>query len=102
MIRAPSVMVPEMAAEHLKQRQSDWARHETPSMPLRLWIFGYVLQCVLHMVCVCVDIPAKVASRGCCVDVEVGGAWAQIHRGRWKNLMMMSRTKTLIGLGRCI
>ncbi|CAD5196967.1 unnamed protein product [Musa acuminata subsp. malaccensis] len=44
-------------------------------------------------------IPAKARSEGAVVDVEVGGGRAQIHRGRWKNLMTMSRTKTMIGLG---
>jgi hypothetical protein len=81
-MREPSMMVRETAAEQLEERQSDWAyskpvvildvlwnlafvvvaatvlflsRHETPSMPLRLWILGYALQCLLHMACVCVE-----------------------------------------------
>lgn len=76
------MLVRETAAEQLEERQSDWAysrpvvvldilwnlafvavaaavlvssRDETPSMPLRLWIVGYALQCLLHMVCVCVE-----------------------------------------------
>ncbi|KAF3795664.1 E3 ubiquitin-protein ligase [Nymphaea thermarum] len=80
MMREPSMLVRETAAEQLEERQSDWAysrpvvvldiiwnlafvfvagavlllsRDETPTMPLRLWIVGYALQCVLHMVCVC-------------------------------------------------
>ncbi|THU56637.1 hypothetical protein C4D60_Mb11t19340 [Musa balbisiana] len=73
--------------------------HDTQSMPFRLWIFGYVLQCVLHMVCVCVGYRRRHPPEGAVVDVEVGGGRAQIHRGRWKNLMTMSRTKTMIGLG---
>ncbi|KAG2677365.1 hypothetical protein I3760_12G094900 [Carya illinoinensis] len=82
MMREPSMLVRETAAEQLEERQSDWAyskpvvvldiiwnfafvvvaatvmvlsRDESPSMPLRLWIVGYALQCVLHMVCVCVE-----------------------------------------------
>lgn len=82
MMREPSVVVREAAAEQLEERQSDWAyskpvvildivwnfvfvivaatlfvlsRNESPEMPLRLWIAGYVLQCILHMVCVCVE-----------------------------------------------
>ncbi|CAI9785990.1 unnamed protein product [Fraxinus pennsylvanica] len=78
-MREPSVRVREAAAEQIEERQSDWAyskpivildliwnlafvivaitvmimsRNESPSMPLRLWILGYALQCVLHMVCV--------------------------------------------------
>lgn len=82
MMREPSMLVRETAAEQLEERQSDWAyskpvvvldiiwnfafvvisatvmvlsRNESPRMPLRLWIVGYALQCVLHMVCVCVE-----------------------------------------------
>ncbi|KAJ9173561.1 hypothetical protein P3X46_016683 [Hevea brasiliensis] len=82
LMREPSMLVRETAAEQLEERQSDWAyskpvvildiiwnfafvavavavlilsRKEHPSMPLRLWIIGYGLQCVLHMVCVCVE-----------------------------------------------
>ncbi|KAF7810186.1 E3 ubiquitin-protein ligase [Senna tora] len=82
MMREPSMMVRESAAEQLEERQSDWAyskpvvildliwnfafvvvaatvlilsRNESPSMPLRLWIVGYALQCVLHIFCVCAE-----------------------------------------------
>ncbi|XP_010545928.1 PREDICTED: E3 ubiquitin-protein ligase At1g63170-like isoform X2 [Tarenaya hassleriana] len=82
MMREPSRLVRETAAEQLEERQSDWAyskpvvvldilwnlafvsvaaavlvlsRDEKPNMPLRVWIVGYALQCVLHMVCVCVE-----------------------------------------------
>ncbi|KAI5067331.1 hypothetical protein GOP47_0018300 [Adiantum capillus-veneris] len=82
MMREPSMMVREAAAEQLEERQSDWAyskpvvildliwnlafvmvaaviiglsKNELPSTPLRLWVCGYCLQCVLHMVCVCVE-----------------------------------------------
>ncbi|XVF13188.1 hypothetical protein REPUB_Repub08aG0186400 [Reevesia pubescens] len=82
MLREPSMLVRETAAEQLEERQSDWAyskpvvvldiiwnfafvavavgvlvlgRDERPNMPLRLWIIGYALQCLLHMVCVCVE-----------------------------------------------
>lgn len=71
--------VREAAAEQLEERQSDWAysrpivildlvwnfaflvgatvvfevsKKEAPGMPLRLWIFGYAVQCMIHMVCV--------------------------------------------------
>ncbi|ESR53802.1 E3 ubiquitin-protein ligase [Citrus sinensis] len=81
-MREPSMMVRETAAEQLEERQSDWAyskpvvvldiiwnlafvavafsvmvlsRNERPNMPLGLWIVGYAIQCVLHMVCVCVE-----------------------------------------------
>ncbi|KAJ8650182.1 hypothetical protein MRB53_003205 [Persea americana] len=81
-MREPSMLVRERAAEQLEERQSDWAysrpvvvldvlwnlafvvvavvvlvssREETPTMPLRLWILGYAMQCLLHMVCVCVE-----------------------------------------------
>ncbi|PIA49566.1 hypothetical protein AQUCO_01300393v1 [Aquilegia coerulea] len=82
MMREPSVLVRERAAEQLEERQSDWAyskpvvfldiiwnlafvivaigvlissRNESSVMPLRLWILGYALQCVLHMVFVCME-----------------------------------------------
>ncbi|KAK9276985.1 hypothetical protein L1049_006524 [Liquidambar formosana] len=82
MMREPSMLVRETAAEQLEERQSDWAyskpvvildiiwnlafvvvgtvvlvlsRKESPSVPLRCWIVGYALQCVLHMVCVGVE-----------------------------------------------
>lgn len=81
-MREPSMVVREAAAEQLEERQSDWAyskpvvvldivwnlafvsvatavlvmsRNEHPIMPLRVWISGYAVQCVLHMVCVCVE-----------------------------------------------
>ncbi|CAL2260046.1 unnamed protein product [Prunus armeniaca] len=82
LMREPSMLVRETAAEQLEERQSDWAyskpvvvldiiwnfafvvvaatvlvlsRYELPNMPLRLWIMGYALQCAVHMVCVCVE-----------------------------------------------
>jgi hypothetical protein len=77
--REPSILVRETAADHLEERQSDWAyskpvvildllwnlafitvsivvlflsRKERPSNPLRLWIVVYSAQCFIHMVCV--------------------------------------------------
>ena len=35
------------------------SRDEDLSMPLRLWIVGYALRCLLHMVCVCVEYRRK-------------------------------------------
>ncbi|KAF3451392.1 hypothetical protein FNV43_RR07487 [Rhamnella rubrinervis] len=82
MLREPSVRVRETAAEQLEERQSDWAYSkpvvlldvlwntaflgigiavlwlsagEKPSVPLRVWIAGYALQCLFHMVCVAVE-----------------------------------------------
>ncbi|GFP93037.1 E3 ubiquitin-protein ligase at1g12760 [Phtheirospermum japonicum] len=89
-MREPSVRVREAAAEQIEERQSDWAysrpivildlvwnlafvivsmsvlivsRHETPSMPLRLWIVGYAMQCVLHMVCVWAEYKKRYSLR---------------------------------------
>ncbi|KAL8500096.1 hypothetical protein ACS0TY_019913 [Phlomoides rotata] len=89
-MREPSVRVREAAAEQIEERQSDWAyskpivildlvwnlafvivsasvlimsRHETPSMSLRLWIVGYALQCVLHMVCVWAEYKKRYSLR---------------------------------------
>ncbi|KAG6534247.1 hypothetical protein ZIOFF_008133 [Zingiber officinale] len=101
MMREPSMMVRETAAAHLEERQSDWAyskpvvfldilwnlafvgvgvgvlimsKDETPSMPLRLWIVGYALQCVLHMVCVCVEYRRRQMPEGSHLDEEEGGS----------------------------
>lgn len=79
MLREPSVRVRETAAEQLDERQSDWAYsrpiivldvlwnlalvliavavlglsvNENPLVPLRLWVAGYALQCMLHVFCV--------------------------------------------------
>ncbi|CAI9764833.1 unnamed protein product [Fraxinus pennsylvanica] len=89
-MREPSVRVREAAAEQLDERQSDWvyskpivvldliwnlalvivsisvliiSRKDSPSMPLRLWIVGYALQCVLHTACVCVEYKKRYAHR---------------------------------------
>ncbi|KAG7586060.1 hypothetical protein ISN45_Aa02g014110 [Arabidopsis thaliana x Arabidopsis arenosa] len=82
MMREPSMLVRETAAEQLEERQNDWAyskpvvfldilwnlafvaigvavlilsRDEKPNMPLRVWVVGYGIQCGLHMACVCVE-----------------------------------------------
>ncbi|XAR63105.1 hypothetical protein NMG60_11022930 [Bertholletia excelsa] len=109
MMREQSVRVREAAAEQIEERQTDWAysrpivildlvwnfafvavavavlvvsRKETPGMPLRLWIVGYALQCVLHMVCVSVEYkrrqlqhisPDNFQSR------RTGGWWSRIN-----------------------
>ncbi|KAF3556592.1 hypothetical protein F2Q69_00012278 [Brassica cretica] len=73
-MREPSMVMREVVAEQLEERQSDWAylkpivvldivwnlafvsvagailvmaRNEHPIMPLRVWLLGYALQCVL-------------------------------------------------------
>ncbi|KAG6495197.1 hypothetical protein ZIOFF_042989 [Zingiber officinale] len=101
MMREPSMMVRETAAAHLEERQSDWAyskpvvlldilwnlafvgvgvgvlvksNDETPSMPLRLWIVGYALQCILHMVCVCIEYRRRQIPEGAHLDEEEGGS----------------------------
>lgn len=80
--REPSRQVRESAAAHLEERQNDWAysrpvvlldllwnlafllvatavmilsRDERPEVPLRLWIVGYALQCIVHMLCVSLE-----------------------------------------------
>ncbi|WJX88880.1 hypothetical protein P8452_70921 [Trifolium repens] len=90
LMREPSMMVRETAAEQLEERQSDWAyskpvvildilwnfafivaavvvlilsRDESPSSPLRLWISGYALQCVVHVVCVCLEFRRRMQVR---------------------------------------
>lgn len=90
MLREPSMRVRESAAEQIEERQSDWAysrpivildliwnlafiivsisvlimsRNEDPIRPLRVWIVGYACQCLLHMVCVCVEFKQRYNSR---------------------------------------
>ncbi|KAK4483451.1 hypothetical protein RD792_010638 [Penstemon davidsonii] len=89
-MREPSVRVRESATEQIEERQSDWAyskpivildliwnlafvivsisvlimsHKEKPLLPLRLWIVGYALQCVLHMVCVCAEYRKRYLQR---------------------------------------
>lgn len=85
-ISEQSVMVRESAAQQIEERQSDWA-YSTPivvldllwntifvfvaivmmivsgdektQVPLRLWLVGYGFQCILHMVCVCVEFKRR-------------------------------------------
>jgi hypothetical protein len=79
MMREPSMLVRETAAEQLEERQSGWAYSkpvvildliwnlafvgvslvvlcisvdEKPNTPLRVWICGYCLQCIVHTICV--------------------------------------------------
>lgn len=90
-----------MAAQQIEERQSDWAYStpivvldllwntifvmvavvmlflsggETTSVPLRLWLVGYGIQCVLHMVCVCVEFKRR---------REISGAAGQGSSGGW-------------------
>ena len=90
-MREPSVLVREAAAEHLEERQADWAysrpvvaldllwnlafitvaavvlvlsRDEDSPMPLRTWVAGYALQCVVHMVCVAIEYRMRHGPRG--------------------------------------
>ncbi|PON86463.1 43kDa postsynaptic protein [Trema orientale] len=99
MMREPSMLVRETAAEQLEERQSDWAyskpvvildiiwnfafvvvaatvmvlsRNESPDVPLRLWIVGYALQCVLHVVCVCVEFRRRQRSHSRSNSAEEG------------------------------
>ncbi|CAA7018292.1 unnamed protein product [Microthlaspi erraticum] len=91
MMREPSMLVRETAAEQLEERQSDWAyskpvvfldilwnlafvaiaaavlilsREERPNVPLRVWVVGYGIQCGLHMACVCVEYRRRRWRRG--------------------------------------
>nr|XP_011463819.1 PREDICTED: E3 ubiquitin-protein ligase At1g63170 isoform X2 [Fragaria vesca subsp. vesca] len=100
LMREPSMLVRETAAEQLEERQSDWAyskpvvvldiiwnfafvvvaatvlvlsRSESPEMPLRLWIVGYAMQCLLHMVCVCVEFKRRQNRRFLGVNPGDGG-----------------------------
>ncbi|XP_074279898.1 E3 ubiquitin-protein ligase At1g63170-like [Silene latifolia] len=98
-ISEQSVRVRETAAQQIEERQSDWAfstpivildliwntvfvvsaivvmflsKGETTHAPLRLWIVGYGVQCVIHMVCVCVEYRRRrEVSRGARVSSSI-------------------------------
>lgn len=97
MLREPSVRVRETAAEQLEERQSDWAYSkpiivldilwnmafvvmavvvlglsldEKPTVPLRLWISGYGLQCLFHVACVVVEYKRRNGRRDSDSDSE--------------------------------
>eukprot|EP00250_Pteridium_aquilinum_P008536 c18023_g2_i1 orf=173-1360(-) len=82
LMREPSALVRETAADHLEERQSDWSysrpvvildliwnlafitvalvvlilsREERPNNPLRIWVVVYAAQCCIHMACVWVE-----------------------------------------------
>ncbi|XP_038901161.1 E3 ubiquitin-protein ligase At1g63170 [Benincasa hispida] len=101
MLREPSVRVRETAAEQLEERQSDWAyskpiilldllwnlafvvisftvlglsTSENPSVPLRFWISGYALQCIIHMSCVAVEYKRRRSTREP-VGLDRSGGW---------------------------
>ncbi|XP_057496353.1 E3 ubiquitin-protein ligase At1g12760-like [Actinidia eriantha] len=107
-MREPSMRVREAAAEQIEERQSDWAysrpivvldlvwnlafvaiagvvlvvsRKESPAMPLRLWIVGYALQCVLHMVCVSVEYKRRQQQQSASLDSlpSRSGWWSRVN-----------------------
>lgn len=88
-MREPSRLVREAAADELEERQTDWAysrpvvvldflwnlvfvciavvvlslsARENPRTPLRVWIVGYALQCALHMMCVWFEYRRRLAA----------------------------------------
>ncbi|CAN1157500.1 E3 ubiquitin-protein ligase At4g11680 [Linum perenne] len=91
LLREPSVRVRENAAEQLEERQTDWSYStpvivldvlwnlafvgiavaalvmsvdEKPAVPLKLWIVGYGLQCLLHVGCVVGEYARRRQRRG--------------------------------------
>ncbi|PSS26343.1 E3 ubiquitin-protein like [Actinidia chinensis var. chinensis] len=107
-MREPSMRVRDAAAEQIEERQSDWAysrpivvldlvwnlafvavagvvlvvsRKESPAMPLRLWIVGYALQCVLHMVCVSVEYKRRQQQQSTSLDSlpSRSGWWSRVN-----------------------
>ncbi|XP_071692415.1 LOW QUALITY PROTEIN: E3 ubiquitin-protein ligase At1g12760-like [Rutidosis leptorrhynchoides] len=108
MMREPSMLVRETAAEQLEERQSDWAyskpvvildlvwnlvfvlvavimlilsQDESPVSWLRVWIVGYGVQCVVHMVCVWTEYmnrrEQRLAANG---DSDEGGGFGNGSR----------------------
>lgn len=85
--RDPSTLLRESATDQLEDRQSGWAyskpvvaldtlwnlafvvvagfllymsREEKPVVPLRLWVVGYAVQCIMHVVCVLAEYRRRV------------------------------------------
>ncbi|GMH15144.1 hypothetical protein Nepgr_016985 [Nepenthes gracilis] len=88
--RGPSLLVRETAAQELEDRRADWGYstpvvvldmmwnmafvvasvvmliwtvHEKPNMPIRVWICGYALQCLVHVVLVWMEYRRRDARR---------------------------------------
>ncbi|GMH20350.1 hypothetical protein Nepgr_022191 [Nepenthes gracilis] len=88
--RGPSLLVRETAARELEERRADWGYstpvvaldmawnmafvlvsvvmlistvHEKPNVPIRVWICGYALQCLVHVVLVWIEYRRR-ARRG--------------------------------------
>lgn len=87
MAREPSTLIRESETDQLEDRQSGWAyskpvvaldtlwnlafvvvagfllylsREEKPVVPLRLWVVGYAVQCIMHVVCVLAEYRRRV------------------------------------------
>ncbi|OAY29303.1 E3 ubiquitin protein ligase RIE1 [Manihot esculenta] len=88
--RGPSMLVRETAARELEERRADWGYskpvvvldilwntafvvvsivmliltvNERPNMPVRLWICGYTLQCIVHVVLVWLEYRRRNTTR---------------------------------------
>ncbi|KAL6871533.1 hypothetical protein ACP4OV_014362 [Aristida adscensionis] len=113
LMREPSVAVRETAAEHLEERQTDWAYSkpvvvldvlwnlafvavaaavlaaslgERPAVPLRVWLAGYVLQCLLHVLCVTVEYRRRREARGGAEQEATGDGDFKLSLGIVKHL----------------
>lgn len=106
--RGPSMLVRETAARELEERRADWgyskpvvaldivwnmtfvvaslvmlicSLHERPNVPIRVWIGGYALQCLVHIVLVWLEYRRRSSRRrenlrdgdGSGGDLEGGG-----------------------------
>lgn len=87
MAREPSTLIRESETDQSEDRQSGWAyskpvvaldtlwnlafvvvagfllylsREEKPVVPLRLWVVGYAVQCIMHVVCVLAEYRRRV------------------------------------------
>lgn len=118
--RDPSALVRQSATDQLEERQSGWAyskpvvaldtlwnlafvvvagvvlymsREEKPVVPLRIWVVGYALQCILHVVCVLAEYRRRrgegeeredrrrgEAGYGSLPDLEMGRGFGLEHR----------------------
>lgn len=104
MLREPSVRVRENAAEDLEERHRSWgyskpiivldvlwnlaivavgfvflglSSEEKPSVPLRMWVIGYALQCVVHVGCVVTEYRRRQETDS--IGVETRRDWESSH-----------------------
>lgn len=106
--RGASVLVRETAARELEERRADWGyskpvvaldimwnlafvvvsavllictANESPNVPIRVWVCGYALQCLVHVVLVWVEYNRRNSRRQRSAEREQQGSEDEYHSG---------------------